>query len=135
MITLPKALDIQEMFLTGKPQYPVERTLLISGALDALLESRYRGHVRIETPHLDVFIALTRRCRYARPTRGRPDPALRRGEVEENSADDGRDPAVTETVTTCFSTSSQRQTPRQPRQRRQRRQQGKTGIIEPHINS
>ena len=42
------------MFLTGKPQYPVERTLLISGALEALLESRYRGHVRIETPHLDV---------------------------------------------------------------------------------
>jgi len=42
------------MFLTGKPQYPVERTLLISGALEALLESRHRGHVRIETPHLDV---------------------------------------------------------------------------------
>jgi hypothetical protein len=42
------------MFLTGKPQYPVERTLLISGALEALLESRYQGHVRIETPHLDV---------------------------------------------------------------------------------
>ena len=49
-----KAPDIQEMFLTGKPQYPVERTLLISGVLEALLESRYRGHVRIETPHLDV---------------------------------------------------------------------------------
>jgi hypothetical protein len=47
-------LNIQEMFLTGKPQYPVERTLLTSGALDALMESRYRGHVRIETPHLDV---------------------------------------------------------------------------------
>ena len=47
-------LNIQEMFLTGKPQYPVERTLLISGALDALMESRYRGHVRVETPHLDI---------------------------------------------------------------------------------
>ena len=47
-------LNIQEMFLTGKPQYPVERTLLTSGTLDALMESRYRGHVRIETPHLDV---------------------------------------------------------------------------------
>ena len=47
-------LNIQEMFLTGEPQYPVERTLLISGALEALLESRYQGHVRIETPHLDV---------------------------------------------------------------------------------
>jgi hypothetical protein len=48
------ALNIQEMFLTGKPQYPVERTLLVSGALDALMESRYLGHVRVETPHLDV---------------------------------------------------------------------------------
>ena len=47
-------LNIQEMFLTGEPQYPVERTLLISGALEALMESRYQGHVRIETPHLDV---------------------------------------------------------------------------------
>ena len=49
-----QGLNIQEMFLTGCPQYPVERTLLVSGALDALLESRYRGHVRIETPHLRV---------------------------------------------------------------------------------
>ncbi|MCZ6633276.1 MAG: hypothetical protein O7G87_07715 [bacterium] len=47
-------LNIQEMFLTHKPQYPVERTLLISGALEALMDSRYRGHVRVETPHLDV---------------------------------------------------------------------------------
>jgi hypothetical protein len=48
------SLNIQQMFLTGKPQYPVERTLLISGALEALLDSRLQGHVRIETPHLDV---------------------------------------------------------------------------------
>jgi hypothetical protein len=48
------SLNIQEMFLTGKPQYPVERTLLISGALEALMDSRYQGHVRVETPHLNV---------------------------------------------------------------------------------
>ena len=48
------AVNIQEMFLTGRPQYPVERTLLVSGALEALMESRYRGHVRVETPHLDI---------------------------------------------------------------------------------
>jgi hypothetical protein len=47
-------LNIERMFLTGEPQYPVERTLLVTGALEALMESRYRGHVRIETPHLDV---------------------------------------------------------------------------------
>ena len=45
---------VQEMFLTGKPLYPIERTLLVSGALEALMDSRYRGHVRVETPYLDV---------------------------------------------------------------------------------
>ena len=48
------SLNIQEMFLTGQPQYPVERTLLISGALEALMDSRHQGHVRIETPHLNL---------------------------------------------------------------------------------
>ena len=47
-------LNIQEMFLSGEPQYPVERTLLVTGGLDALMDSRYQGHVRVETPHLDV---------------------------------------------------------------------------------
>jgi hypothetical protein len=48
------ALNAEEMFLTGKPQYPVERTLLASGVLEAALDSRHRGHLRIETPWLDV---------------------------------------------------------------------------------
>ena len=48
------SLNAQKMFLTGQPQYPVERTLLISGALEALLDSRYQGHVCIETPHLNI---------------------------------------------------------------------------------
>jgi hypothetical protein len=48
------SLNIQQLFLTGVPTYPVERTLLVSGALEALMESRYQGHVRIETPYLDV---------------------------------------------------------------------------------
>lgn len=47
-------LNIQKMFLSGRPQYPVERTLLVTGALDALMESRHLGHVRVETPHLNV---------------------------------------------------------------------------------
>jgi len=47
-------LNVQRLFVTGQPQYPVERTLLISGALEALLDSRHQGGVRVETPHLGV---------------------------------------------------------------------------------
>ena len=36
-------LNIEAMFLSGEPQYPVERTLLVSGALDALMNSRHGG--------------------------------------------------------------------------------------------
>jgi hypothetical protein len=45
---------IQKMFVTGVPQYPVERTLLTTGAHAALMDSRYLGGTRIETPWLDV---------------------------------------------------------------------------------
>ena len=51
------ALNAEEMFLSGRPQYPVERTLLASGVLEAALDSRHRGHARLETPWLDVAYA------------------------------------------------------------------------------
>lgn len=43
---------IETMFLSGKPSYPVERTLLTTGALAALMESRHKKGKRIATPHL-----------------------------------------------------------------------------------
>ena len=49
-----QGLAVHEMFLTGRPQYPVERSLLTTGAHAALMDSRYLDGVRIETPWLDV---------------------------------------------------------------------------------
>jgi hypothetical protein len=45
---------VEKMFETGKPAYPVERTLLTSGVLEAILNSRADGHKRLDTPHLEV---------------------------------------------------------------------------------
>ncbi|NKB67670.1 MAG: hypothetical protein GKR89_11455 [Candidatus Latescibacteria bacterium] len=47
-------LGIDEMFHSGVATYPVERTLLVSGILDTVLESRLQGHVRLDTPQLDI---------------------------------------------------------------------------------
>eukprot|EP01043_Picozoa_sp_COSAG02_P003710 COSAG02_NODE_92_length_37588_cov_135.916242_37_plen_124_part_00 len=46
--------NVEEMILTGTPTYPVERCLLTTGVLEAALTSRFDGHARLVTPHLDV---------------------------------------------------------------------------------
>jgi hypothetical protein len=43
-----------QMFETGVAPYPVERTLLVSGMLEACLTSKQQNHARLETPHLQV---------------------------------------------------------------------------------
>ncbi len=51
-----KALShaIQTHFRTGKAPYPVERTLLTTGMVEAGVESHFRGDKAYETPHLNI---------------------------------------------------------------------------------
>ena len=69
------SLNIEEMFVTGEPQYPVERTLLVTGVLDALMHSRAEGYTRIETPHLAEIAYRSHKKLPIRPVAPRPEGA------------------------------------------------------------
>jgi hypothetical protein len=45
---------IDSLVHTGHAPYPVERTLLTTGILDAVMISKSEKHRRVETPHLDI---------------------------------------------------------------------------------
>lgn len=45
---------MEQMFLTGKPPYPIERTLLTTGLTAAGVDSLYAGQERLKTPHLTI---------------------------------------------------------------------------------
>lgn len=50
----PLVNGMEQMFLTGTPTYPVERTLLTTGLTAAGVESLHQGETRFETPHLAI---------------------------------------------------------------------------------
>jgi hypothetical protein len=50
----PQAHHIEQLFLTGKASYPVERTLLTTGLTAAGVESLFRDQQRMMTPHLRI---------------------------------------------------------------------------------
>jgi hypothetical protein len=48
------AYYIDDLLVTGKPSYPVERTLLTTGAIAALMDSSFKKGRMLETPHLNI---------------------------------------------------------------------------------
>ena len=56
----------EETFLTGKTPYPIERTLLTTGLVEACVRSLGSGQKRIETPHLAIRYEAPRSSTYAR---------------------------------------------------------------------
>jgi len=56
---------IARMFITRKTDYPVERTLLTTGATSFLMESAHQGQKRIETPLLNIKYRAPKNSYYA----------------------------------------------------------------------
>lgn len=56
----------EETFLTGKSPYPIERTLLTTGLVEAGVRSLGTGQQRIETPHLAIRYQAPRQSTFAR---------------------------------------------------------------------
>ena len=48
----PQVNNVEKMFHTGKPSYPVERTLLTTGLTAAAVDSLDQEGKRLKTPHL-----------------------------------------------------------------------------------
>lgn len=62
----PLVNNIEEFFLTGEAPYPVERTLLTGGLVEAGVESLYQDQARIETPYLAVAYPAPERSTFWR---------------------------------------------------------------------
>ena len=56
---------IEEMFATGRPPYPVERTLIVSGMLESCLTSKAQGGKPLATPYLNVKYQAPKESQHA----------------------------------------------------------------------
>ncbi|MFL6451671.1 MAG: hypothetical protein ACJ746_28940 [Bryobacteraceae bacterium] len=50
----PLVNNAEQLFLTGKAPYPIERTLLTTGLTAAGVDSLYAGQTKLHTPHLAI---------------------------------------------------------------------------------
>jgi hypothetical protein len=56
----------EETFVNHKSPYPIERTLLTSGLVEAAVRSFGTGQKRLPTPHLEIHYQPTRESTFAR---------------------------------------------------------------------
>lgn len=60
----PLVRHMETLFLTGKPVYPIERTLLTTGLTAAGVDSLFDNQKRLQTPHLAIRYAAPRESLY-----------------------------------------------------------------------
>jgi len=56
---------VEQMIESGAAPYPVDRTLLVGGMLESCLMSKLQGHLRLQTPHLNVAYHAPRQSQFA----------------------------------------------------------------------
>jgi hypothetical protein len=62
----PLVNNMAQMLRTGKPTYPVERTLLTTGLTAAGVDSLFAGQKKLDTPHLAIKYQPTRESTFWR---------------------------------------------------------------------
>jgi hypothetical protein len=55
---------VEETFVSGKAAYPVERTLLTSGLVEAGMKSLAAGQKKLDTSHLQVRYLAPRESQF-----------------------------------------------------------------------